>query len=31
MVSESNPHYIQYEDGAPFFWLGDTGWEMLTG
>ncbi len=29
MVSKSNPHYIQYEDGAPFFWLGDTGWEML--
>jgi hypothetical protein len=29
VVSKSNPHYIQYEDGAPFFWLGDTGWEML--
>jgi hypothetical protein len=29
MVSKSNPHYIQYEDGTSFFWLGDTGWEML--
>lgn len=29
VVSKSNPHYIQYEDGTPFFWLGDTGWEML--
>jgi hypothetical protein len=29
MVSKSNPHYIQYEDDTPFFWLGDTGWEML--
>jgi hypothetical protein len=22
-------HYLQYEDGTPFFWLGDTGWEMF--
>ncbi len=22
-------HYLQYEDGAPFFWLGDTGWELF--
>lgn len=22
-------HYIQYEDGTPFFWLGDTGWELF--
>ena len=28
-VSDSNPHYLQYEDGTPFFWLGDTGWEMF--
>jgi hypothetical protein len=28
-VSKSNPHYLQYEDGTFFFWLGDTGWEML--
>ncbi|MFT4024180.1 MAG: glycoside hydrolase family 140 protein [Flavihumibacter sp.] len=24
-----NGHYIQYEDGTPFFWLGDTGWELF--
>ncbi|NJK87422.1 MAG: DUF4038 domain-containing protein [Bacteroidales bacterium] len=24
-----NRHYLQFEDGTPFFWLGDTGWEML--
>ncbi|MDD3322532.1 MAG: glycoside hydrolase family 140 protein [Paludibacter sp.] len=24
-VSE-NQHYLQYENGQPFFWLGDTGW-----
>jgi len=28
-VSSTNKHFIQYEDGTPFFWLGDTGWEML--
>jgi hypothetical protein len=22
-------HYLQYADGAPFFWLGDTGWELF--
>lgn len=22
-------HYLQFEDGAPFFWLGDTGWELF--
>lgn len=27
-VSE-NGHYLQYEDGTPFFWLGDTGWELF--
>ncbi len=25
----SNGHYLQYEDGTPFFWLGDTGWELF--
>ena len=25
----SNGHYLIHEDGTPFFWLGDTGWEML--
>ena len=22
-------HYLQYHDGTPFFWLGDTGWELF--
>lgn len=22
-------HYLQREDGTPFFWLGDTGWELF--
>jgi uncharacterized protein DUF4038/collagenase-like protein with putative collagen-binding domain len=22
-------HYLQYEDGTRFFWLGDTGWELF--
>lgn len=21
--------YLQFEDGSPFFWLGDTGWELF--
>jgi hypothetical protein len=24
-----NPHILITEDGRPFFWLGDTGWEMI--
>lgn len=24
-----NGHYLQYADGAPFFWLGDTAWELF--
>lgn len=24
-----NGHYLQYEDGRPFFWLGDTAWELF--
>ena len=24
-----NGHYLVHEDEKPFFWLGDTGWEML--
>ena len=27
-VSE-NGHFLQYEDGTPFFWLGDTAWELF--
>ena len=22
-------HYLQFDDGLPFFWLGDTGWELF--
>ena len=25
-----NGHFLQYQNGKPFFWLGDTGWEMFT-
>lgn len=25
----ANGHYLQYEDGTPFFWLGNTGWELF--
>lgn len=25
----ANGHYLQYEDGTPFFWLGDTGWNLF--
>jgi len=28
-VSKDNPHYLAYQDGTSFFWLADTGWEML--
>ena len=24
-----NGHYLQTEDGQPFFWLGDTGWKLI--
>ena len=29
VVVSPNGHYLQYEDGTPFFWLGDTGWELF--
>jgi hypothetical protein len=25
----NNGHYLQFQDGTPFFWLGDTGWELF--
>lgn len=28
-VSKENTHYLAHQDGTPFFWLADTGWEML--
>ena len=24
-----NGHYLQFTDSTPFFWLGDTGWELF--
>jgi len=29
VVVSTDRHYLQYEDGTPFFWLGDTGWELF--
>ena len=29
IVVSSNKHYLQYDDGTPFFWLGDTGWLLF--
>jgi hypothetical protein len=28
-VSEQNPHLLATAAGAPFFWLGDTAWELF--
>ena len=25
----NNGHYLVHDDGTPFFWLGDTGWELF--
>jgi hypothetical protein len=29
IVVSPNQRFLQYENGVPFFWLGDTGWLML--
>lgn len=29
MKVSADGHYLQYADGKPFFWLGDTGWELF--
>jgi len=29
VIVSPNGHYLQYEDGQPFFWLGDTAWELF--
>lgn len=29
LKTSANGYYLQYEDGKPFFWLGDTGWELF--
>ena len=28
-VSKEDSHFLSFEDGKPFFWLGDTGWEAI--
>lgn len=29
IVVSSSGHSLEYEDGRPFFWLGDTAWELF--
>lgn len=29
VIVSKDGHYLQYEDGKPFFWLADTGWELF--
>src|SRR5690349_15248581 len=29
IVTAPDGHHLQYEDGTPFFWLGDTAWELF--
>jgi Protein of unknown function (DUF4038)/Putative collagen-binding domain of a collagenase len=29
LKTTTDGHYLEYEDGTPFFWLGDTGWELF--
>lgn len=29
LVVTPNGHYLQFKDGKPFFWLGDTAWELF--
>lgn len=29
IVVSDNKHYLQHEDGRPFFWLGDSGWLLF--
>ena len=29
LEATKNGHYLQFTDGTPFFWLGDTGWELF--
>lgn len=30
IVVSSNHHFLQYKDGRPFFWQGDTAWLLLS-
>lgn len=29
IVVSRNGHFLQYKDGTPFFWLGDTAWNLF--
>lgn len=29
LLVSDNGHYLQHADGTPFFWLGDTAWELF--
>ncbi|GAC1598115.1 MAG: glycoside hydrolase family 140 protein [Chitinophagaceae bacterium] len=29
IIPSRDGHYLQYEDGTSFFWLGDTAWELF--
>lgn len=29
IVVHPGGHYLETEDGRPFFWLGDTAWELI--
>jgi hypothetical protein len=29
LATTKDGRYLQYKDGTPFFWLGDTGWELF--
>jgi Protein of unknown function (DUF4038)/Putative collagen-binding domain of a collagenase len=29
LTTTADGHYLQFKDGTPFFWLGDTGWELF--
>ena len=29
IIVTSNGHYLQHSNGTPFFWLGDTAWELF--
>jgi hypothetical protein len=30
IIISPNHHFLQYENGKPFFWLGDTGWFLFS-
>ena len=29
IIVSANGHFLQYKDGRPFFWLGDTAWNLF--